>query len=121
MVKFEEIVPEAATKKENLNVYLKVKHTVLEKKPEPQQQEEKEEKIQTQKEKVLQKMSELDEIRHLAGIKKFSGYQVWEGSNISVTGSEKRELEKKYNIKPGTPAWFKLWFSLPYLTGEKPI
>lgn len=43
------------------------------------------------------------------------------GSNISITGMEKRRLEKEHNIKPGTDAWFKLWFSLPYLTGEKPV
>ena len=24
------------------------------------------------------------------------------------------------NIRPGTDAWFKLWFSRPTLTGEKP-
>jgi hypothetical protein len=28
---------------------------------------------------------------------------------------------KKHNIKPGTPEWFQLWFSLPYLTGERPV
>jgi hypothetical protein len=28
---------------------------------------------------------------------------------------------RKHNIKPGTPEWFKLWFSLPYMTGEKPV
>ena len=28
---------------------------------------------------------------------------------------------KKHNIKPGTDEWFKLWFSLPYLTGERPV
>jgi len=43
------------------------------------------------------------------------------GSNISVTGMEKRNLEKQNHIKPGTPEWFKLWFSKPYLTGEKPV
>lgn len=43
------------------------------------------------------------------------------GSNISVTGMEKRQLEKQHNIKPGSDEWFKLWFSRPYLTGEKPI
>ena len=42
------------------------------------------------------------------------------GSNISVTASEKRQIEKEKNIRPGDPAWFKLWFSLPYMTGEKP-
>ena len=40
--------------------------------------------------------------------------------NISATGSEKRRLEREHNIQPGTPEWFKLWFSLPYMTGERP-
>ena len=119
MVKFEEIVPEAATKKENLNVCHRAKHTVLVKKQEPQQLNGKDVKIQTLREKVPLKMSELDRIRHLAGIKKFSGYKVWEGSNISITGNEKADLMKKHDIKPGTPEWFSLWFALPYLTNEK--
>jgi hypothetical protein len=44
-----------------------------------------------------------------------------QGSNISMTGNNKGELMKKHNIKPGTPEWFKLWFSLPYMTGEPPV
>ena len=48
-------------------------------------------------------------------------YRANQGSNISVTGNSKGELMKKHNIKPGTQEWFKLWFSLPYMTGEKPI
>jgi hypothetical protein len=59
----------------------------------------------------------LDELKKLAGVQN-SGL---DGSNISVTGNEKGELMKKHNVKPGTPEWFKLWFSLPYLTGEKPV
>jgi len=43
------------------------------------------------------------------------------GMNISVTGSENLRIERENNIKPGTPEWFKLWFSLPYMTGEKKI
>jgi hypothetical protein len=43
------------------------------------------------------------------------------GSNISATGMEKRKLEKENHIKAGSPEWFRLWFSKPYLTGEKPI
>lgn len=60
----------------------------------------------------------------LADLKKLSGItpQVVGGeSNISVTGNEKGELMKKNNIRPGTPEWFQLWFSRPYLTGEKPV
>lgn len=64
---------------------------------------------------------ELSELKRLAGITEFKGYSPYGGSNISLTGTEKRKLERKHNIKPGTPEWFKLWFSLPYLTGEKPV
>ena len=67
----------------------------------------------------------LDELKTLAGVNEFKGLTPYtvenEGSNISITGTEKRELERKHNIKPGTPEWFQLWFSLPYLTGEKPV
>ena len=66
-------------------------------------------------------MDELDQIKKLAGINEYKGWQVWEGINISITGDEKGKLMKKHNIKPGTPEWFQLWFSLPKLTGEKPI
>lgn len=66
-------------------------------------------------------MDELSQIKRLAGIKEFKGLEPYGGSNISITGNEKGELQKKHNIKPGTEEWFKLWFSKPYLTGEKPI
>ena len=33
---------------------------------------------------------------------------------------EKVKLMKENDIRPGTPEWFKLWFSRPYLTNEKP-
>jgi len=60
----------------------------------------------------------LEDLKKLSGVTK----QVIGGeSNISMTGNEKAQLMKKHNIKPGTPEWFKLWFSKPYLTGEKPI
>lgn len=64
-------------------------------------------------------MDELDKIRELAGIKTYQNSA--QGSNISITGTEKAQLMREHNIKPGTPAWFKLWFSQPFLTGEKPI
>ena len=69
-------------------------------------------------------MDELAQIKKLAGIKPFPGlqeYSIEDGSNISLTGNEKGELMKKHKIKPGTPEWFQLWFSLPKLTGEKPV
>lgn len=64
------------------------------------------------------KETTLDDIRRLSGI---TPQVLGEESNISITGNEKGELMKKHDIRPGTPEWFKLWFSKPYLTGEKPI
>jgi len=68
---------------------------------------------------------EIEQLKKLAGI-----YQQYntkdnivdgdDGSNISITGSEKRKIERENNIQPGTPEWFKLWFSLPKMTGEQP-
>lgn len=63
----------------------------------------------------------IDDLKRLAGINEFKGLQPYGGSNVSITGNEKQKLEKKHNIKPGTPEWFQLWFSKPYLTGEPPI
>lgn len=63
--------------------------------------------------------NELDAIKALAGIGKTS--EINNGSNVSLTAQEKSKLMKENNIKPGTPEWFKLWFSRPYMTGEKPI
>jgi hypothetical protein len=67
----------------------------------------------------------LEDLQRLAGVRA-QGYgnslrRTAEGSNISITAAEKAQLQKKHNIQPGTPEWFQLWFSLPYLTGEKPI
>jgi hypothetical protein len=76
---------------------------------------------------------ELKVIQYLAGINAAGRLQEYraqtaahdnainKGSNISLTGNEKGELMKKNNIRPGTPEWFQLWFSRPYMTGEKPV
>ena len=67
---------------------------------------------------------EIKAIQHLAGLgsdARLHELKVSQGSNISVTGSEKGRIQREQNIRPGTPEWFKLWFSLPYMTGEKPV
>jgi hypothetical protein len=69
-------------------------------------------------------MDSIEELKTLAGISNravMQEYKGFPGSNISVTGNEKGELMKKHDIRPGTEEWFKLWFSKPYLTGERPI
>lgn len=60
----------------------------------------------------------LDELKKLAGIDSHT-QEINKGSNISVTGTEKQRIEREQNIKPGTADWFKLWFSLPKLTGDQ--
>ncbi len=62
----------------------------------------------------------ISELRQLAGVS-YKSEPINNGSNISITGNEKGELMKKHNIKPGSPEWFQLWFSKPYLTGERPV
>jgi hypothetical protein len=64
-------------------------------------------------------MDELDHIRQLAGV--YRNPAVATGSNISKTAYEKAVLMRERNIRPGTPEWFQLWFSLPYMTGEPPV
>jgi hypothetical protein len=75
-------------------------------------------------------MDDLDQIKRLAGISgnagklaEYKGYDTptrIEGSNPSITAVEKINYQNNNNVQPGTPEWFQLWFSKPYLTGEKP-
>ena len=69
------------------------------------------------------KIDEIYKLKRLAGIVDKEGNRVDgdDESNISIVGSEKGAYQRKNNVKPGTEEWFKLWFSKPYLTGEKPM
>jgi hypothetical protein len=62
----------------------------------------------------------IEDLKRLAGINEFKGYQPYNTENMSITGTEKSKIQRKKKIKPGTEEWFKLWFSQPHLTGEKP-
>jgi hypothetical protein len=72
---------------------------------------------------------ELKIIQYLAGLGSEGRLQEYrahnaeinKGSNISATAAEKVQLMKDHNIKPGSAEYIKLWFSKPYLTGEKPV
>ena len=75
-------------------------------------------------------INELKVIQYLGGINAAGRLQEYrektaqkqaQGSNITVTAAENARIMREQNIKPGTPEWFKLWFSKPYLTGEKKI
>jgi hypothetical protein len=63
-------------------------------------------------------IDDLEDMKRLAGVPNITDTNEM---NMSYTGTEKAELMRKHNIQPGTPEWFQLWFSLPKLTGEKPI
>ena len=69
----------------------------------------------------------IHELKALAGLGGLGGearlheYRVSQGSNVCVTGNENGRIQREQNIKPGSPEWFKLWFSLPYMTGEKKL
>ena len=74
-------------------------------------------------------MDDLDQLKLLAGVAqnvgrlqeyRGEGSVQTNGSNMSVTANEKIQYQNNNNIQPGTPEWFQLWFSKPYLTGEKP-
>ena len=58
----------------------------------------------------------LDDLKRLAGVNE----QVSMGANMSKTASNLGKIQRERNIRPGDPEWFKLWFSIPSLTGEDP-
>ena len=68
------------------------------------------------------KINEIARLKRLAGITDKQGNTVKSSdeSNLSVTGSQKGKYQREKNIRPGSDEWFQLWFSRPYLTGEKP-
>tara|TARA_E500000178_G_scaffold351956_1_gene414258 strand:- start:1299 stop:1505 length:207 start_codon:yes stop_codon:yes gene_type:complete len=61
---------------------------------------------------------DIERLKQLAGVNEYKGYTEYTLENISKTASEKSAIMKKEKIEPGTNEWFKLWFSLPHLTGS---
>jgi hypothetical protein len=62
-------------------------------------------------------MNDIERLKKLAGINTYSN-SMPSVENISHTAQALRDKEKKLGLKPGDPEWFKLWFSLPYMTGS---
>lgn len=60
---------------------------------------------------------DIKDLKRLAGVKDSPDM----GENISHTATDKAEYQRKHNIRPGDPEWFKLWFAQPHLTGEDPM
>jgi len=61
---------------------------------------------------------DLETLKKLAGV---TDNEPSMGENLSIIGTQKAQYQRKHNIKPGTPEWFKLWFAKPRLTGENPM
>ena len=69
----------------------------------------------------IHELKALSGLGGLGGEARLHEYRASQGSNVSVTGNENARIQREQNIKPGTPEWFKFWFSLPYMTGEKKL
>jgi hypothetical protein len=73
-------------------------------------------------------IQELKIVQYLAGLGSEARLQEYkahtqtvnQGSNISVTGTEKAKIMRDNGIRPGDPEWFKLWFSRPLWFNEGP-
>ncbi len=62
----------------------------------------------------------IEQLKKLAGVDKLPKEDSM-GENQTIVGTKKAEYQRKHNIKPGDPDWFKLWFAQPRLTGENPM
>jgi len=63
-------------------------------------------------------MTELEQLKRLAGVNEYKGLQPVNIENISHTAAAIKKKERELGLKPGDKDWFKLWFSLPYMTGS---
>jgi hypothetical protein len=61
---------------------------------------------------------DIETLKKLAGINEFKGYTEYKvDENPSKTAASIKKKEKELGLKPGDKDWFKLWFSMPYMTG----
>ncbi len=62
-------------------------------------------------------MNEIATLKKLAVIDTLS-HTMPSVENISHTAQALKDKEKELGLRPGDPDWFKLWFSLPHMTGS---
>jgi hypothetical protein len=60
-----------------------------------------------------QNIDSVDDLKRLAGVVSY-------GEATSEYSTNLGQIQQERNIRPGTDEWFRLWFSKPTLTGEKP-
>lgn len=68
--------------------------------------------------KVSHRDTTLDDIVRLSGVKETVEHSY--GAGQSKNATELAQYQREHNIRPGTDAWFRLWFALPKMTGERP-
>lgn len=56
----------------------------------------------------------LDDLKRLSGVNNVK-------QESTITHANKGKYMRENNIKPGSDAWFKLWFAKPDITGENPF
>ena len=56
----------------------------------------------------------LDELKQLSGVNNIK-------QDPTLSQIDKGKFMRENNIKPGSDAWFKLWFARPDITGENPF
>ena len=59
----------------------------------------------------------IEELKKLAGVNEFKGYTEYTLENISDAANSNAKKMRDKNIRPGDPEWFRLWFSLPKMSG----
>jgi hypothetical protein len=62
-----------------------------------------------------QNIDSISDLKRLAGISENSY-----GEETSKYATNLGQIQRERNIRPGSDEWFRLWFSKPLLTGEKP-
>lgn len=60
----------------------------------------------------------IEELKKLAGVNEFKGYTEYTLENISDAANSNAKKMRDKNIRPGDPEWFRLWFSLPKMSGS---
>ncbi len=63
---------------------------------------------------IPEKDMSLDDLKRLSGVNNIK-------AEFTFSQIDKGKYMRENNIKPGSDAWFKLWFAKPDITGENPF
>jgi hypothetical protein len=63
---------------------------------------------------IPEKDMSLDDLKRLSGVNNIK-------AKSTFSQIDKSKYMRENNIKPGSDAWFKLWFAKPDITGENPF